>query len=99
MQYQLNGKLKEWAPHWLTTDGAATYHHWDVPGPVQWAREWPELVAAREKLNQVNAWLRDTDHSDSSFSFYSSWGDDPVRTRVEIDEFPPDVVEHIPATG
>lgn len=77
-------KLRGWLPHWTTPD-ATVYREWTEPGPIEWAREWPELVEAYKILDKIKEWSASTPHTDISFIWMSAWGTtDPDVRHIEI---------------
>ncbi|QWF85611.1 hypothetical protein HUW46_09066 [Amycolatopsis sp. CA-230715] len=51
--------LADWAPRWTTVTSAPdqgptrVYRDWTEPGPVDWERDWPELVQAQRRFDYI----------------------------------------------
>jgi hypothetical protein len=53
-------ELYEWTPQWISLRSVPgqqpvpVYHDWTESSPVQWSREWPALVAAQRRWDEIH---------------------------------------------
>lgn len=79
-------QLHDWLPHWISPDtGAPVYREWTEPGPVDWERDWPELIEAHKILDKVREWSESHPYPDLDSSWVNAWGTaDPDIRHIEI---------------
>lgn len=76
-------ELQSWTPHWR--DGDGTYRDWNQPGPIDWPTQWPDVVVAHERLDEIAEVVRTHSDMDTSAGWMLAFGTtEPDLRHIEL---------------